>query len=116
MRRQKKTTTGGRFSFTRTALFPPLDKRNTRDKAKGLRSTSERCIGELGARYLSTLNRGQDSRQQSYIGQPADPYRFISPLPYEDDSSPQGWAINAFGSSTLRWVKEPNDSYGEEGK
>ena len=28
----------------------------------------------------------------------------------------QGWAINAFGSSTLRWVKEPNDSYGEEGR
>ncbi|WP_455075987.1 hypothetical protein, partial [Porphyromonas catoniae] len=29
-------------------LFPPLDKRNTRDKAKGLRITSERYIGELG--------------------------------------------------------------------
>ena len=26
----------GAFSFTGTALFPPLDKRNTRDKAKGL--------------------------------------------------------------------------------
>ena len=25
----------GAFSFARTALFPPLDKRNTRDKAKG---------------------------------------------------------------------------------
>ena len=24
------------FSFTRRTLFPPLDKRNTRDKAKGL--------------------------------------------------------------------------------
>ena len=28
--------------------FPPLNKRNTRDKAKGLRITSERYIGELG--------------------------------------------------------------------
>ena len=46
-------------------LFPPLDKRNTRDKAKGLCVTSERYIGELGARCLSTLKRGQDSRQQS---------------------------------------------------
>ena len=26
----------GAFSFTGTALFPPLDKRNTRDKAQGL--------------------------------------------------------------------------------
>ena len=26
----------GAFFFTRIALFPPLDKRNTRDKAKGL--------------------------------------------------------------------------------
>ena len=25
----------GAFSFTGTALFPPLDKRNTRDKAQG---------------------------------------------------------------------------------
>ena len=29
-------------------LFPPLDKRNTRDKAKGLCITSEEHIGELG--------------------------------------------------------------------
>ena len=26
----------GAFSFTRRTLSPPLDKRNTRDKAKGL--------------------------------------------------------------------------------
>ena len=26
----------GAFSFTRRTLFPPLDKKNTRDKAKGL--------------------------------------------------------------------------------
>ena len=35
------------------------------DKAKGLRTTSERYLGELDVRSLSTLNRGQDSRQQS---------------------------------------------------
>ena len=28
--------------------FPPLNKRNTRDKVKGLRVASERYIGELG--------------------------------------------------------------------
>ena len=37
-------------------LFPPLDKRNTRDKAKGLRISSARHIGELGVRYLGPLN------------------------------------------------------------
>ena len=52
----------GAFYFTRMPLFPPLDKRNTRGKAKGLRITSERHIGELGVRCLSTLNRGQDSK------------------------------------------------------
>ena len=56
---------GRRFFFTRRTLFPPLDKRDTRDKAKDLRIASERHIGELGVRYLSTLNRVQDSRQQS---------------------------------------------------
>ena len=29
------------FFFTRRTLFSPLDKRNTRDKAKGVRITSE---------------------------------------------------------------------------
>ncbi len=57
----------GAFSFTGTAFFPPLDKRNTRDKAKGLCISPERHIGELGVRCLSTLNRGQDSRQQSQV-------------------------------------------------
>ena len=51
----------GAFSFTRTMLFPPLDKRNTRDKAKGLRITSERHIVGLGARYLSRINSGSGS-------------------------------------------------------
>ena len=45
----------GAFFFTRRTLLPPLDKRNTHDKAKGLRTTSERPIGELGVRCFSTL-------------------------------------------------------------
>ena len=53
------------FFFTRRTLFPPLNKRNTRDGAKGLCTTSERCIGELGVQCLSIINRGQDYRQQS---------------------------------------------------
>ena len=51
----------GAFFFTRRTLFPPLDKRNTRDKAKGLCVPSERYIGELSVRCLSTINREQDS-------------------------------------------------------
>ena len=50
---REKPLREGAFFFTRTMLFPPLDKRNTRDKAKGLRTTSERHIGELGVRCLS---------------------------------------------------------------
>ena len=57
----KKTLREGAFFFTRRTLFPPLDKRNTGDKAKGLRITSERHIGELGVRCLSRINREQDS-------------------------------------------------------
>ena len=34
----------GAFSFTRRTLFPPQDKRNTRDKAKGL-------LGDFGEIY-----------------------------------------------------------------
>ena len=55
----------GAFIFTRIALFPPLDKKNVCDKAKGLRITSERYIVGLGVRCLSTINRGRDLRQQS---------------------------------------------------
>ena len=33
---REKTLREGAFFFTKTTLFPPLDKRNTRDKAKGL--------------------------------------------------------------------------------
>ena len=54
----------GAFFFARRILLPPLNKRNTCDKAKGLRVSSERHIGELGVRCLSTLNGGQDSRKQ----------------------------------------------------
>ena len=51
----------GTFFFTRTMLFPPLNKRNTRDKARGVRITSAKYIGELGARCLSTIHRERDS-------------------------------------------------------
>ena len=56
---------GGAFFFARTALFPPLDKKNVCDKAKGLRVASERSIVGLSVRCLSTLSRGRDLRQQS---------------------------------------------------
>ena len=49
-------------------LSPPLDKRNTRDKARGLCISSEGYIGELGVRCLSPIDRGQDSAQQSPLG------------------------------------------------
>ena len=50
---REKPLREGAFSFTEMALFPPLDKRNTRDKAKGVRITSERRIGEPGVQYHS---------------------------------------------------------------
>ena len=64
---RRKPLREGAFSFARRTLFPPLDKKNMRDKAKGLRVSSERYIGELGVRCLSKANREQDSRQQSPI-------------------------------------------------
>ena len=45
---RRKPLREGAFSFARRILFPPLDKRNTRDKAKGLCISSEGHIGELG--------------------------------------------------------------------
>ena len=58
----------GAFSFARRTLFPPLDnKRNTHDKAEGLCITSERHIGELGVRCLSTLNIEGRTRGNSRI-------------------------------------------------
>ena len=61
----EKSLRGGAFFFARTALFHPLDKKNTRDKAKGLRVTSERYIVGLSVRCLSIINRGRDSRQEA---------------------------------------------------
>ena len=46
------------------ALFPPLNKRNTRNKEKACESLRKGHIGELGTRYLSTPNRGQGSMQR----------------------------------------------------
>ena len=57
----------------RRTLSFPLDKRNTRDKAKGLRITLERDIVGLGVRCLSTINSRQDSRQQAHLGLHYDP-------------------------------------------
>ena len=51
----EKSLRGGAFSFMGTALFPPLDKKNTCDKAKGLRITSERYIVGLSVRCLSIM-------------------------------------------------------------
>ena len=55
------------------ALSLLLDKRNTRDKVKGLRVTSERGIVGLGVRCLSRINSVQDSRQQPHLGVHHDP-------------------------------------------
>ena len=52
---REKPLREGAFFFAGMALFPPLDKRNIRDEVKGLRVTSERYIGELSVRCLSTL-------------------------------------------------------------
>ena len=46
-------------------LFPPLDKKNVYDKAKGLRVTSEGYIVGLSVRCLSIINIGQDLRQEA---------------------------------------------------
>ena len=48
----------GAFFFARTMLFLPLNKKNTCDKSKGLRITSERHIVELGVRYHSKWRAG----------------------------------------------------------
>ena len=51
------------FSSRERCFSLTQDKRNTRDEAKGLCISSEEHIGELGVQCLSTLNRGQESRQ-----------------------------------------------------
>ena len=50
----EKTLREDAFSFAKRTLFPPLDKRHTCDKAKGLLG----LFGEVDARHLNTLNRG----------------------------------------------------------
>ena len=50
--REKPLREGALF-FRRRTLFPPLDKRSTRDKAKGLCITLGRYIGELGGDALA---------------------------------------------------------------
>ncbi|KDU79027.1 hypothetical protein HMPREF1121_00879 [Porphyromonas sp. KLE 1280] len=57
----------GAFFFTIRTLSPRLDKRNTRDKAKGLRITTEGHSRELGVRCLSTLNIEDRTRSNSRI-------------------------------------------------
>ena len=52
---REKPLRKGAFFFTEMALFPRLDKKNKRDKAQGLRITSEGYIGELGVRCLSRI-------------------------------------------------------------
>ena len=53
---REKPLCEGAFFFTRRTLFPPLDKRNTRDKAKGLCITSERHIPQC---WMGTRCCGQ---------------------------------------------------------
>ena len=58
------------------ALFPSREGHFSLRRIRGIyvirrracSVTSERCIGELGARCLSTLNRKQGSVQQSPMG------------------------------------------------
>ena len=52
---REKPLREGAFFFARMILFPPLNKRDTRDKAKGLCITSGRHIEALGVRYLISL-------------------------------------------------------------
>ena len=66
----------------RRTLFPPLDKRSTRDKAKGLCISSERYIGVSWAcDTLALLIEGRTLRQQAplFIFQP---YTAPESVPY----------------------------------
>ena len=57
------------------STFPPLDKRNTCDKAKGLLGHFEGDIGELGARCLCTLKIAGRTRGNSLnMGCEGGPY------------------------------------------
>ena len=69
------------------AHFPLLDKKNTRDKAKGLRIASEGYIKELGARYLSRINRGRTLGNRLIPDYIMPPWRAAGPLPSEGRSA-----------------------------
>ena len=58
---------GRRFFLHEKDTFPPLDKRNTRDKAKGLRITSERYIGELGVTRPSPRGARYGLRERTFF-------------------------------------------------
>ena len=45
---REKPLREGAFFFARTVLFPPLDERNMRDKAKGLRDHFKEAYREAG--------------------------------------------------------------------
>ena len=53
------------FFFTRRTLFPPLNKRNTRDKAKGLYITSERHIRGAGRAWVLLIGSLRIARMVS---------------------------------------------------
>ena len=60
-------------------LFPPLDKKNMRDKAKGLLGHVGEAYRGAGVRYLHNKSRGGLSATGSYMGSPTDQYRFAHP-------------------------------------
>ena len=62
----------GAFFFKRTMLFPPLDKRNTRDKARSLYITSEGISGSWAHDALAQYIESRTLPQPSHIGQLAD--------------------------------------------
>ena len=58
---------GRRFFLHEKDTFPPLDKRNTRDKAEGLRVASERHIGELGVTRSSSRGARYDLWERTFF-------------------------------------------------
>ena len=71
----------GAFFFTRTMLFPPLNKRNTCDKARSLYITSEGISGSWAHDALAQYLESRTLPQPSHIGQLADQYRLLCPHP-----------------------------------
>ena len=58
----------GRFFFTRTMLFPPLDKKNTRDKAKGFVSLRRGISGSWAHDALALSIEVRTRGNSLYIG------------------------------------------------